>query len=88
MKIKALFVKYPSSYLGEFLASLAEAVDEYTDDDNPAWFEGKLAEVKQQVAKGDLEDYAIITFDLPYSAIEEAFHPKHVEVTGIHPEKG
>ena len=54
MIIRMLFVQTKEDYNGQYAPELLASVDEYTDTENPGYFEDKIKDAQQRVASGEL----------------------------------
>jgi hypothetical protein len=79
VKIYALYVQRKESYEGEYAPELIDSVDDYTNDVNPDYIQGKLNEAKDNSEYVSAEIFEI---ELP-SASEVIIREKLKTVTSI-----
>jgi hypothetical protein len=74
MKIICLFAQRKSSYEGQYAAELCCAVDEYTEDYNPAYLEKAELELKNDA---DISFYKRLTIEVPDEDFDKVFFGEH-----------
>jgi hypothetical protein len=80
MKIICLFVQRINSYPGEYAPELFNAVDEYTDDDNP----DVLIDSENNIKKDDsIEYYKRIIIEVGDKQFDTIFKQKKLIVKGV-----
>lgn len=76
MQITALVVQRTNTYPGEHAPELAEAVDDITQDDNPAYLAEKIDTVATNTGIGkEYSSWATLTFDIDDDVIDSALNP-------------
>jgi hypothetical protein len=79
MRVKLLFIQRREDYPGQFGPELLAAVDEFTDDENPEWFEGE--KVNHLAAVGsDAVASAVVTIEVPVDQVMDRLFPERVPV--------
>ena len=81
MLLHCIFVQYPQRYAGEYAPSIHTAVDEYTNDDNPDYLQGKVKDIKRLVASGELEDFVVVDVEVDTDAIDSLFKRNRIKGT-------
>lgn len=72
--LKTLWIQRKESYPGEYAPECLLAVDQYTDDSNPEYWEDESK--KQLDACGnDVENFAIITVRIPREEVNKRLRP-------------
>lgn len=69
MFIKALFIQRKERYEGEYGPELIDAVDEYTDDENPSYFEEKVKKAQENVASGEYAGMSVVRINVDQDEI-------------------
>lgn len=79
MRIKVLFIQRREDYPGQLGPELLAAVDEFSDSDNPKWFEEEKR--KQLAAVGDdVAASAVMTINIPIDQVLNRLFPEQVPV--------
>lgn len=73
MEIKALIGQRHNSYPGEHAPEIIEAIDEFTDDQNPEWLIRKEREARETEGFHRL---VIVTANIPDEDIQKALYPE------------
>lgn len=78
--IHALFVQRSCRYEGEYAPELYDAVDEFTNDENPEHLLQRIEE-----AKGDssIDSFAVVEITVDAEPIDKALSVRRVSVNGV-----
>lgn len=75
MLVRLLVLHRKESYPGEYAPEVMAAVDEGTLVDDPAWWEGAVAEQKAACEGETGLHWAEVDLDVPTEAVMEALYP-------------
>ena len=82
MTIKALFIQRTEHYEGQHAPELLDAVDEYTDDENPSYFDEKIEQAEECVKNGSYAGLAIVKIKVDQDKIRELCLGRDREIDG------
>lgn len=74
INIKTLWIQRKERYEGEFAPECLLAVDEYTDDSNPEYWE-EQSKKELDACGNDVESHAIINIRIPRAEVEKQLRP-------------
>lgn len=73
MKVVCIFVQMPCSYEGEYAPELYAAVDEWTNEANPGYLDGKEKEALQRCVAGEYTHVRRIAITVPDKEFDRMF---------------
>ena len=69
MEIICLFLQRTERYEGEYAPELLAAVDCFTNDENPAWFEEQCKAELDKISESEIAGTAIVTVKVSHDKI-------------------
>ena len=69
MELICLFIQRKESYTGQYAPELLAAVDCFTNDDNPTWFEDQCQQALKTTDKNDIIGKAIVNIKVDQDKI-------------------
>jgi hypothetical protein len=80
MKLHVIFGQRKCTYPGEYAPEALDIMDEYGMDENPKWFEERMAE---HVNNADFSAVAEVVIDVPDYEIDRRLFPARGPVQGV-----
>lgn len=70
MNVRILFIQRKEGYEGEYAPEALLVDDEYTEDDNPKWFQKEMEKNLKSIGE-ELEGYCVVRFEVDQDRIRE-----------------